>query len=303
MDQGHIERANEKVLQPWASGLKTRSAKTARAYEDCVTRFLDAVGKPVQEVTVEDAESYVGELMDSGYSKASVAHHISAVRSFLRYCQAKRLIPQSPLDVLRRPRVAITSMNRYLNQEEAEALLTGAQRVSPHAFTAVATLLAIGLRVSELAQARWRHIFTDPRGNRGLLVEGKGGTERVVAVRDDLWRVLAAERERRGLSTEPSARDTSPLVAGRDGTPPTPMTIWRWVRAAAEAAGIDKPLSPHWLRHTFGTLTALGGANVFQIQQAMGHAQITTSQRYVHWARGLADSAAHKLPIQVALGS
>ena len=78
------------------------------------------------------------------------------------------------------------------------------------------------------------------------------------------------------------------------------MTVWRWVRAAAQAAGIDKPLSPHWLRHTFGTLTALGGANVFQIQQDMGHAQITTSQRYVHWARGLADSAAHRLPIELA---
>ena len=60
-----------------------------------------------------------------------------------------------------------------------------------------------------------------------------------------------------------------------------------------------KPLSPHWLRHTFGTLTALAGAGVFSIQEAMGHAQITTSQRYVHWAGGLADSAAHKLPIEI----
>jgi len=47
-------------------------------------------------------------------------------------------------------------------------------------------------------------------------------------------------------------------------------------------------------------LTVLAGAGVFSIQEAMGHAQITTSQRYVHWARGLADSAAHKLPIEIA---
>jgi len=44
----------------------------------------------------------------------------------------------------------------------------------------------------------------------------------------------------------------------------------------------------------------MGGASVFSIQEAMGHAQITTSQRYVHWARGLTDSAAHKLPIEIA---
>jgi len=154
--------------------------------------------------------------------------------------------------------------------------------------------------VAELAGAQWRHLLRDPRGDLGLLVVGRGGKERVVAIREDLWRVLAAERERRGLSTVLSARDTSSLVGGREGTAPTTMTIWRWMRASAWAAGIDKPLSPHWLRHTFGTLTALGGANVFQIQEAMGHAQITTSQRYVHWARGLADSAVHKLPIEIA---
>ena len=140
----------------------------------------------------------------------------------------------------------------------------------------------------------------DARTQRQMvMVVGKGNKERVVAVREDLWRVLAAERARRGLSVELSARDTSPLVADRGGTAPSTMTIWRWVRASAQVAGIDKPLSPHWLRHTFGTLTALAGAGVFSIQEAMGHAQITTSQRYVHWARGLADSAAHKLPIEI----
>lgn len=120
-----------------------------------------------------------------------------------------------------------------------------------------------------------------------------------MALREHLWRVLAAERARRGLSLKLSARDTSLLVADREGTAPTTMTLWRWVRASAQAAGIDTPLFPHWLRHTFGTLTALAGAGVFSIQEAMRHAQITTSQRYVHWARGLADSAAHKLPIEI----
>ena len=61
----------------------------------------------------------------------------------------------------------------------------------------------------------------------------------------------------------------------------------RTVVLMAQAAGIEKPPSPHRLRHTFGTLTAMAGAGVFSIQEAMGHAQITTSQRYVRWARGL----------------
>ena len=297
--KGPDYEATERTLEAWVASLRGRSPHTARSYRDAVKRFLRETGKPIDRLTVEDAMNYTGELSDSGLSRASVAHHISALRSFLRHCQSLGLFTQTPLDALKRPRVAVTSMNRYLDQDEAKRLVRGARKVGPQARAAVALLLGTGLRVAELAQSQWRHLFRDPQGNLGLLVVGKGNKERVVAVREDVWSVLVAERERHGMGSDLSARDKTPLVASRHGSAPTTMTIWRWVRAAAEAAAIDKPLSPHWLRHSFGTLTAMGGANVFQIQQAMGHAQITTSQRYVHWARGLDDSAAHKLPIKV----
>ena len=88
------------------------------------------------------------------------------------------------------------------------------------------------------------------------------------------------------------ARDSSPLVADCLGTAYGAVGPTR-------AAGIEKDVSPHWLRHSFGTLAALGGANVFQIQAAMGHAQITTSQRYIHWVRGLADSAVQRVDLRL----
>ncbi len=292
--------ATDPIVRAWVAGLRAGSPHTARSYRGAVERFLAHAGKTVEEVTVQDALNYVGTLADSGLARASVAHHITAVRSFLRHCQALGLVPQSPLDALRRPRVAITSMNRYLTAEECRSLLVGARLVSPQAHAAVAVFLGTGLRVAELAGAQWRHLFRDPRGSLGLLVVGKGGKERVIAMRSDLMRVLEGERERRRLPAELSARDTSPLVADRQGTAPSPMTIWRWVRASSHAAGIDKPLSPHWLRHSFGTLTALGGASVFSIMEAMGHVKIETSQRYVHWVRGLADSAVHKLGISLS---
>ena len=101
------------------------------------------------------------------------------------------------------------------------------------------------------------------------------------------------------MPLELDARDSSPLVADRLGTPYSAVGLWKVVKKATRAAGIEKDVSPHWLRHSFGTLAALGGANVFQIQAAMGHAQITTSQRYIHWARGLADSAVHRVDLRL----
>ena len=136
--------------------LRVRSQHTARSYRHCLQRFLLAVDEPVAKLTVADAARYLGTL--DGLSPASKAHHISAVRSFLRFLQGQGVIPTTPLDVLRRPRVAITSMTRYLTQEEAEKLLEGARTISPQCHLSCAVMLLTGVRVSELAQAQWRHL-------------------------------------------------------------------------------------------------------------------------------------------------
>jgi site-specific recombinase XerD len=249
---------------------------------------------------LRDVLFYVRDLSRSGLARATLAQHVSAIRSFLRYCQATEVSPAMPLDLLRRPRVLITSMNRYLTQDEAERLLDAARVAGAVQHLAVVLLVGTGLRVGELVQARWRDVFRDPRGNTGLLVVGKGGVQRTVGLRDDVLQVLVDERRRRRLATRLSATDDAPLVADRKGRAVSARTVRRWLRPITAAAGVEKPVSPHWLRHTFGTLTALNGAGVFSIQAAMGHAQIVTSQRYVHWSRGVEDSAAFRLPLRIA---
>ncbi len=110
--------------EAFIESLRARSQHTARSYRHCIRRFLAMVGKRLEELTVADAAGYLKSL--DSLSPASRAHHISAVRSFLKFLQGQGVIATTPLDVLRRPRVAITSMTRYLGtQEEAEKLLAG----------------------------------------------------------------------------------------------------------------------------------------------------------------------------------
>ena len=283
--------------EAFIESLKVRSEHTARSYGYCIGRFLKMVGKPLQDLNVVDAAGYLASL--DGLSPASKAHHISAVRSFLKFLQGHGVIPTTPLDVLRRPRVAITSMTRYLPQEEAERLLAGARKVSRQCYLACAVMLLTGMRVSELAQAQWRHIFHDPEGRLGLLILGKGGKERVVKIRDDLFGVLCLERRRRRLPTDLDGRDASPLVASRGGRPYHTRTLHKLVARAADKAQLKKPVSPHWLRHSFATMAALGGAPAFQLQQDLGHSRLETSQRYIHWAVGLRESAVDKIGIRL----
>jgi site-specific recombinase XerD len=261
---------------------------------------MEATNRPLRKITVPDVMNYIGTLTEAGLSKASIAHHISAVRTFLKYLQALGLVPQSPLDVLKRPRVAITSMNRYLTKDESASLLAGAKQINDTAFLVVGLLLTTGLRVSELASADWRDVFKDPRGNIGLKVTGKGNKTRVVALRaNDVWPLLKSYREKRGLSITLSTKDTTPLVVTQEGKRPSTVALWRWVRAAATKAGIEKEVSPHWLRHSYATMLALAGGSPFQIQADLGHSQIETSTRYVHWARGLTDSGSRLIPVKV----
>lgn len=133
----------------------------------------------------------------------------------------------------------------------------------------------------------------------GLLVVGKGGKERIVKVRDDLFGLLRHERARLDLLADLDGRDLTPLVASRKSRPFHPRSLHKLVAKAATQAGLKKAVSPHWLRHSFATLAALGGAPAYQLQQDLGHSRLETSQRYVHWAKGLRESAVDKLNIRL----
>jgi site-specific recombinase XerD len=116
------------AVAAWSAGLTARSGETARSYRTAVQRFLTTVDTPVSEASLADVLFYVRDLSRSGLARATLAQHVSAIRSFLRYCQATEVSPAMPLDLLRRPRVLITSMNRYLTQDEASLCGSSAKR-------------------------------------------------------------------------------------------------------------------------------------------------------------------------------
>jgi len=183
-------------------------------------------------------------------------------------------------------------MGRYLDASECSRLLDAARSLGLRHFASILVMLTTGIRISELSQAQWRHLFRDPEGRLGLLVNGKGGKQRVVRIRDDVFAVLSELHSSDALS----ASDQSPLLPSSLGKPYSDRGIRKMVYQAVATSGISKAVSPHWLRHTNATLAASNGAPVYVIQQSLGHASINTSQRYIHWARGLADTTTDYIP-------
>lgn len=272
------------LLAPWLRSLAEGSPQTARAYERAVTKFLDQT----TDVTMESVAAYLGTL--SELSPSSRAHYISAVRSFLKFADRAGVpVKGVPLELLKRPKVTFTSYDRYLTLPELRSLVEAAHELSRCHYAAIVGLAGLGLRVEEATRASWGDLFTDPAGRIGLRVLGKGGRQRVVKVRPDVMVALVATRRE-----EESPAD--PLLVNKEGTRAATRTIRTYVYDARDKAGLTKPVSPHFLRHTHATLAAYGGADIFTIQESMGHAKMDTSAIYLHIARGLEQTTVDFLP-------
>ena len=274
------------LLRPWVTALAQRSEATARNYEVSCRQFLDVVGDRELDPDV------VGEYLESlgGLAPGSRATKISATRSFLRVAQSQGLVDRSPIDFLIRPRVSITSAGRYLQVEEVRRLVSAARELGATHFAVVLALWTTGVRASELAKAEWRDLYRDPDGRLGLrVVHGKGGKERVVKILDELFAALVTLHG----SSDLGPSDRSPLIPGCKRSS---WWVWRHVKDAVQKAELPESISCHWLRHSFATHSAHGGASVWQLMFALGHSRSETAARYVHQARGLEDSATDHLP-------
>jgi site-specific recombinase XerD len=211
---------------------------------------------------------------------ATVHAYFRILRAFANFCVAEGLLGETPLRNVKAPRVPNDQI-QPLSPEEVQALIDAARRTrAPERDVAVILMLVdTGMRASELMGLRMTDV---DRGTGELTVTGKGNKKRTVymgvACRRALWRYLEAERVE-ALPDEP----VYVSVGGtKSGEAFTNSGVHRIVAKAGKAAAIKGVrCSPHTLRHTFAVNFLRGGGNLFELQQLMGHADLTILRRYV----------------------
>ena len=282
------------LLEPWLASLAQRSECTARNRRVSVTRFLDELGD--EELTPASLTAYTQSLTDLAVS--SQAQHISDVRSFLSVCQTEGLIPRSPVEWLRRPKVTVSPHGKWLQLEELRALAKAARELGATHCALVSLLWTTGLRVSEAAGASWGDVFVDPVGRVGLRVlHAKGGVERQVRLLPETVEALATIRRGPHAGTGTiDPKDDSPLLPSPRGGAYGTWALWRKIKDAAEKAGIDRNVHPHSYRHSHATWAAAGDADVLTLMQSLGHRKAETTMAYVGLAKGLARTSTDHLP-------
>ena len=269
---------------------RNASAHTVRAYQSDLSQLVAVTAasagvKPneLQPGHLDRAaiRRFLAELHKAGQSRATAARKLAAARTFLRYLRREELIDGDPGALVAAPKREVR-MPAHLSETEMEALLGAASGDSPLGRRDRAILelfYASGLRVSELAGLGLEDIDL---ARKMVRVLGKGRKERFVPFNTSTARALRGYLERRPAGPPASGRRADALFVNHRGGRLTVRSIDRIVRRYVAATSARTGISPHALRHSFATHLLQRGADLRVIQELLGHARLSTTQRYTH---------------------
>lgn len=218
-------------------------------------------------------------------SPATIARRLSAIRSFYEYAEDLGLIARNPAEKVKAPRVSSDSPTLGLDRADAVAFLDAARIDGPLTYALAAVLLGLGLRVSEALGLTVEDLQTE-RGHTVARVIGKGGKRRTVPAPPFVADAVA------DLVDD---RTSGPVFITTEGEALNRHAAAYRVGKVARAAGIPGRITPHSLRHTAATLSLDAGAPLHKVQDFLGHASPTTTQRYNRARQALDGHAAYAL--------
>lgn len=261
------------------------SPHTARAQRGDLEKLLEHAVRwdwPAWEVSPRTLRGFALELGERGLDPASQARILSTVRRFFHWLWETRRITRDPASGLRNPKQA-KRLPAFLTEGESQALLDLPAPVDfPSARLAclLELLYASGLRVSELVGLDLQDVLAD---QRTLRVLGKGRKERLVPFHERAAEVLRDYLAHRGAFLAARTLPSSPaLFLNQRGGRLTTTSVRALLRSALEAAAVRARVSPHALRHSFATHLLNRGMDLRAIQELLGHASLSTTQRYTH---------------------
>jgi integrase/recombinase XerC len=215
-------------------------------------------------------------LLHKDHRKSSIGRKLAAVRSFFKYLLREGMVGKNPAELVSSPKKE-KKVPYHLNIDEMTALVEAPQGESILPLRdrlILEVLYSCGLRVAELTGMN----VGDAELSEGVVwVLGKGGKERIVPLGSHARLAVAAYLQERN-NPEP----TAPLLLNANGGRLTSRSVARIVDKYILNIATMKKISPHTLRHTFATHMLEGGADLRAIQEFLGHASLSTTQKYTH---------------------
>lgn len=253
------------------------SLNTLEAYQNDIESFLDFL-KPTgiqnwKELQQQHVIDFLTYKKNSNYASASISRALIAIKIFFRFLKREGVITDNVTLLLSTPKIW-QLIPDILSLKEMETLLKlpdPSEEKGARDRAILEVLYASGLRVSELCGLSIRDVDDDY-----IRIKGKGGKERIVPIGKKAIEAIDRYLHFRNGETNEA------LFVGRRNRPIDRVTVWRLVKMYASEAGITKNIFPHTFRHSFATHLLDNGADLRIIQELLGHASITSTDRYTH---------------------
>ena len=270
----------------WLAHEKNASPHTCRAYQADVAAFLEFLSghlgqaiaiNDLSDVRLADFRSWMSRQTMDGRAAASRARSLSGVRNFLKWMDREGRMHNPAMNLVHAPRLP-HKLPRPLSESRAQSLVFTAVSAPGDPWIGLrdralfGLLYGCGLRIDEALSLN----LSDRPREAVLRVVGKGRKERIVPVLAICEKLLDAYLEKRPGDPSPNA----PMFLGARGGRLRQGVAQRAMRTLRKTLGLPETATPHALRHSFATHLLYNGANLREIQELLGHASLSSTQRY-----------------------
>jgi site-specific recombinase XerD len=264
------------------------AANTRRAYardlEDFATSIEQRRDRParVRDLNIREVRATLAEL-HADHTASTIGRKLSALRTFGEYCRREGLLDENEVALVRRPKLG-RKLPVALPVEDITSMIDGPQREGAIGLRDKALLEVLygsGLRVSEVVGLDLEHLRHEKRGLTIRVVQGKGGKDRLVPLGSRGTKALhewLAVREELASARTPSNAVFLGARGGRLSSRVAREVVYR----RCQTTGARAVVGPHGLRHSFATHLLQSGCDLRTIQSMLGHASLSTTQRYTH---------------------
>ena len=284
-----VFEADQRLIETYLDAVwmeKGLSENTLSSYRRDLTQFaawLNERAVALIDCRRDELQQHLSWRFKEKLKASSTSRMLSCLRGFYRYLIREELIKEDPVLLIESPKKG-RSLPKTLTEQDVVDLLEAPELNDPVQFrdrAMLEVLYATGLRVSELVGLQLHEINL----NQGVIrVMGKGGKERLVPLGEEAigW-LLQYLRDVRPQLMGEQVGDV--LFPSRRAQQMTRQTFWHRIKRHALVAGIEKPISPHVLRHAFATHLLNHGADLRVVQMLLGHSDLSTTQIYTHVAQ------------------
>jgi integrase/recombinase XerC/integrase/recombinase XerD len=259
----------------YLENIETCSGLTIKAYHLDLSQAFPELSASIKRTRIYQeselfAQARQALLSWGNLSLASRNRKSATLKSFFSYLFREGYVERDLAAQIHSPKVP-KKIPHFISVDEVIAVLQSFDRDAGESSGLEKVLFMLlygaGLRVSEACGLQWKRIDFS---RRVILIRGKGDKERMVALPQNLARLLQSEHQ----------KSNTEFVWGEQ--PLNPRTAYEWIRSRGVKAGLMRPIHPHALRHSFATHLLASGANLRTLQELLGHESLTATEKYTH---------------------